>query len=80
MYRKYLENSEVYPTRSWREVHVFFATKSRPPLGPTDITSDDTREFHRFASVTPVYAYLQLKKVTENVNGLQDTVKKYKNH
>jgi hypothetical protein len=46
---KYLENSEVYLTRSWKEVHVFFATKSRPPLGPTDVTSVDPPEGKRQA-------------------------------
>lgn len=30
-------------------------------------------------SVTPIYAYLQIKKQKENINGLQDTVKKYEN-
>ena len=30
-------------------------------------------------SVTPIYAYLKIKKQKENINGLQDTVKKYEN-
>ena len=30
-------------------------------------------------SVTPIYAFLQIKKQKENINGLQDTVKKYEN-
>ena len=29
--------------------------------------------------VTPINAYLQIKKQKENINGLQDTVKKYEN-
>jgi hypothetical protein len=29
--------------------------------------------------VTAIYAYLQIKKQKENINDLQDTVKKYEN-
>jgi len=29
--------------------------------------------------MTPLYAYLQIKKQKENINCLQDTVKKYEN-
>jgi hypothetical protein len=46
---KYLENSQVYSTRPWREVHVLIATKSRPPLRPTEIISVDPREGNRQA-------------------------------